>query len=136
MIRLRQMLWDRYSYRGADLIIVVAIAWTAVNYGGSFAIQCFFWFTGPSATAEIVTTVFWIICIGVFGAIDALLGVILLVQQRRFGIPLRVFAAFSLASGLCGMTVILSLFCLLLYPIACTALGVAFLRPEERLEFV
>ncbi len=138
LIQLRQMLWERYSYRGVDPVIVVAIAWTVVNYGGSFAIQWFFWITdqSASASAEIIGTVFWIVCIGVFGIIDAILGIMLLIQHRRFGVPLRVFAAFSLASGLCGVTVILSFFSLLLYPIACIALGVAFLRPEERLEFV
>ena len=34
------------------------------------------------------------------------------------------------------MTVVLSFLCLLLFPIAYISLGVAFLRPEERLEFV
>ncbi len=38
--------------------------------------------------------------------------------------------------GLCEVTVILSFFGLLLFPVAYIALGVAFLRPEERLEFV
>jgi hypothetical protein len=60
----------------------------------------------------------------------------LLLQGRRFGMPLLVFAAFSVAMGLCGVTVILSFFSLLLFPVAYVALGVAFLRPEERLEFV
>lgn len=47
-----------------------------------------------------------------------------------------VFAAFGLAMGLCGVTVVLSFFSLLLFPVAYISLGVAFLRPEERLEFV
>jgi hypothetical protein len=138
LIQLKHMLWERYSYRGLDPIIAVAIAWTVVNYGGSFALEWFYWITGRSASAaaEVVATAFWIVCIGVFGIIDAILGIMLLIQHRRFGIPLRVFAAFSLATGLCGVTVILSFFSLLLYPLACIALGVAFLRPEERLEFV
>lgn len=137
-IELKRMLFERYSYRGLDVIIAVEIAWTVVNYGGSFALQSFFSVTGSTTTAaaEVVTTVFWIICIGVFGIIDAILGIMLLLQGRRFGIPLLVFAAFSLAMGLCGVTVILSFFSLLLFPAAYIALGVAFLRPEERLEFV
>ncbi len=138
LIELRRMLYERYSYRGLDVIITVAIVWTAVNYGGSFAIQSYFSTvaTNASVGAEMVSTVFWIICIGLFGVIDAILGIMLLTQGRRFGAPLLVFAAFSVAMGLCGVTVILSFFNLLFFPVAYIALGVAFLRPEERLEFV
>jgi hypothetical protein len=138
LIELKRMLFERYSYRGLDVIILLAIAWTVVNYGGSFAIQSFFSIIAPTSTvsAEVVTTVFWIVCIGVFGIIDAILGIMLLIQGRRFGIPLLVFAVFSLAMGLFGVTVVLSFFSLLLFPAAYIALGVAFLRPEERLEFV
>jgi hypothetical protein len=138
LLELKRMLFERYSYRGLDVIILLAIAWTVMNYGGSFAIQSFFSIVAPSSvvSAEIATTVFWIVCIGVFGIIDAILGIMLLIQGRRFGIPLLVFAAFSLALGLCGVTVVLSFFSLLLFPVAYFALGVAFLRPEERLEFV
>jgi hypothetical protein len=138
LIELKRMLFERYSYRGLDAIILVAIAWTVVNYGGSFALQSFFSIVAPSsfASAELATTVFWIVCIGVFGIIDVILGIMLLLQGRRFGMPLLVFAAFSVAMGLCGVTVILSFFSLLLFPVAYVALGVAFLRPEERLEFV
>ena len=138
LIELKRMLYERYSYRGLDVIIALAIAWTVVNYGGSFALQSFFTIVGSttSVSAEVVTTVFWIICIGVFGIIDAILGIMLLIQGRRFGIPLLVFAAFSLAMGLCEMTVILSFFGLLLFPVAYITLGVTFLRSEERLEFV
>lgn len=138
LVQLRRMLYDRYSFRGLDVIVAVAIAWTVVNYGGSFALQSFFTIFAPTATvsAEVATTVFWIVCIGVFGIIDAILGIMLLLQGRRFGIPLLVFASLSLAMGLCGVTVVLSFFSLLLFPAAYIALGVAFLRPEERLEFV
>ena len=138
LIELKRMLFERYSFRGLDVIIALAIAWTVVNYGGSFALQSFFSTIAPtsSVSAEVVTTVFWIVCIGVFGIIDAILGIMLLIQGRRFGIPLMVFAAFSLAMGLCEVTVVLSFFGLLLFPVAYISLGVAFLRPEERLEFV
>jgi hypothetical protein len=138
LIELKRMLFERYSFRGLDVIIALAIAWTVVNYGGSFALQSFFSIIAPtsSVSADVVTTVFWIVCIGVFGIIDAILGIMLLIQGRRFGIPLLVFAAFSLAMGLCGVTVVLSFFNLLLFPAAYISLGVAFLRPEERLEFV
>jgi len=138
LIELKRMLFERYSYRGVDVIIVLAIAWTVVNYGGSFALQSFFTFIAPTThvSAEVVTTVFWIVCIGLFGIIDAILGIMLLIQGRRFGFPLLVFAAFSLVMGFCGVTVILSFFSLLLFPVAYIALGVAFLRPEKRLEFV
>jgi hypothetical protein len=138
LVELKRMLFERYSYRGLDVIIALAIAWTVVNYGGSFALQSIFSIIGMTShvSAEIVTTVFWIVCIGVFGIIDAILGIMLLIQGRRFGMPLVVFAAFSVAMGLCELTVILSLLGLVLFPVAYIALGVAFLRPEERLEFV
>lgn len=138
LIELKRMLFERYSFRGLDVIIALEIAWTVVNYGGSFALQSFFSIAGTTTTAaaEVATTIFWIICIGVFGILDAILGIMLLIQGRRFGVPLLVFAAFSLAMGLCGVTVILSFFTLLLFPVAYISLGVAFLRPEERLEFV
>lgn len=138
LIELKRMLFERYSYCGLDVIIVLAIAWTVVNYGGSFALQSFFSAVAPTSivSAEVATTAFWIVCIGVFGIIDAILGTLLLIQGRRFGFPLLVFAAFSLAMGLCEVTVVLSFFGLLLFPVAYIALGVAFLRPEERLEFV
>ena len=138
LIELKRMLFERYSFRGLDVVIAVAIAWTVVNYGGSLALQLFFSIVAPtsSESAEVATTVFWIVCIGVFGIIDTILGIMLIIQGRRFGIPLLVFAAFSLAMGLCGVTVVLSFFSLLLFPAAYIALGVAFLRPEERLEFV
>jgi len=138
LIELKRMLFERYSFRGLDVIIALAIAWTVVNYGGSFALQSFFSIVAPtsSVSAEVVTTVFWIVCIGVFGIIDVILGIVLLIQGRRFGIPLLVFAAFSLAMGLCEVTVVLSFFGLFLFPAAYISLGVAFLRPEERLEFV
>jgi hypothetical protein len=138
LIELKHMLYERYSYSGLDVIIAISIAWTVVNYGGSFALQTFFSLIAPTTfvSAEVVTTVFWIVCIGVFGILDSILGIMLLIQGRRFGIPLLVFAVFSLAMGLCGVTVVLSFFGLLLFPVAYVALGVAFLRPEERLEFV
>jgi len=138
LIEMKRMLFDRYSFRGLDAIILLAVAWTIVNYGGSFALQSFFSIVAPSSfvSAELTTTIFWIVCIGVFGIIDIILGIMLLLEGRRFGMPLLVFAAFSVAMGLCGVTVILSFFSLLLFPVAYVALGVAFLRPEERLEFV
>jgi hypothetical protein len=138
LIELKRMLYERFSYRGLDVIIVLSIAWTVVNYGGSFVLQSFFTISTPptSVSAEIVTTVFWVVCIGVFGILDAILGIMLLVQGRRFGVPLLAFAAFSLVMGLCEVTVILSFFGLLLFPVTYIALGVAFLRPQERLEFV
>lgn len=138
LFELKRMLFERYSYRGLDVIIALSIAWTVVNYGGSFALQAFFTIVAPPSivSAEVVTTVFWIVCIGVFGILDAVFGVMLLLQGRRFGIPLLVFAVFSVLMGLCGITVVLSFFSLLLFPAAYVALGVAFLRPEERLEFV
>jgi hypothetical protein len=138
LLELKRMLFERYSYRGLDVIIMLSIVWTAVNYGGSFALQSFFSFAIPNSgvSAEAVITVFWIVCIGVFGILDAVLGIMLLMQGRRFGIPLLVFAALSVALGLCEVTVVLSFFGLLLFPIAYISLGVAFLRPEERLEFV
>ncbi len=138
LVELKRMLYERYSYRGLDVIIALTIAWTVVNYGGSFALQSFFTIVGSESTAgaEVVTTIFWIVCIGVFGIIDAILGIMLLLQGRRFGLPLLAFAAFSLATGLCEVTVILSFFGLLFFPIAYIALGVAFLVPEKRLEFV
>jgi hypothetical protein len=138
LIELRRMLHERFSYRGLDVIIVLSIAWTVVNYGGSFVLQSFFTLAAPpsSVSAEVVTTVFWVVCIGVFGILDAILGIMLLVQGRRFGVPLLAFAAFSLVMGLCEVTVILSFFGLLLFPVTYIALGVAFLRPAERLEFV
>ena len=138
LIELKRLLFERYSYRGLDVIITVAIAWTVVNYCGSFLLQLFFTFFDQvsSVGAEVVTTVFWIVCIGVFGIIDTVLGIMLLMQGKRFGVPLLAFAAVSVAMGLCGVTVILSFFSLLLFPIAYIALGIAFLRPEERLEFV
>ena len=138
LIELKRLLFERYSYRGLDIIIAVAIAWTVVNYAGSFLMQLFFTFVAPGSivSAEIATTVFWIVCIGVFGIIDSILGIMLLLQGRRFGIPLLVFAALSLMMGLCGVTVVLSFFSLLLFPIAYIALAVAFLRPHEQLEFV
>lgn len=138
LVELKRMLFERYSYRGIDAIIALAIAWTVVNYGGSFVLESFFSMGVPtsSVNAEVVTTIFWVVCIGVFGIIDAILGITLLIQGRRFGIPVLVFAAFSVAMGLCELTVILSFFGLLLFPVAYISLGVAFLRPEERLEFV
>lgn len=138
LMELRRMLYMRYSYRGLDVIIPLAIIWTVVNCGGSFALQSFFTFVGSPAavSAEVVTTVNWIVCIGVFGILDAILGIMLLIQGRRFGMPLLIFAAFSLAMGICEATVILSFFGLFLFPAAYISLGVAFLRPEERLEFV
>lgn len=138
LIELKRMLFERYSYRGLDVIIALSIAWTVVNYGGSFALQAFFTFVAPTSivSAEVVTTIFWIVCIGVFGILDAVLGIMLLLQGRRFGLPLLLFAVFSVAMRLCGVTVILSFFSLLLFPVANFSLGVAFLRSEERLEFV
>jgi len=138
LIELKHMLYERYSYSGLDVIIALSIAWTVVNYGGSFALQSFFSLIAPTTvvSAEVVTTVFWIVCIGVFGILDSILGIMLLIQARRFGIPLLVFAVFSLAMGLCGVTVVLSFFGLLLFPVAYISLGIAFLRPEESLEFV
>jgi hypothetical protein len=138
LVELKRMLFERYSYRGLDLIISLAIGWTVVNYAGSFALQSFFSIIAPASavSAEVVSTVFWIVCIGVFGIIDAILGIMLLIQGRRFGYPLLVFATFSLVMGLCEVTVILSVLGLLLFPIAYISLGVAFLRPEGSLEFV
>ena len=102
LLELKRMLFERYSYRGLDVIIAVAIAWTTVNYGGSFALQSFFSVVAPMSivSAEVATTVFWVVCIGVFGIIDAILGIMLLIQGRRFGSPLLVFAVFSVAMGL------------------------------------
>lgn len=138
LIELKRMLYERYSYRGLDVIIALAIVWTVVNYGGSFVIQSFFTMVGSttSAEAEAVTTLFWIVCIGVFGIIDAILGTMLLLQGRRLGTPLLVFAALSLLMGLSGVTVVLALFSLLIFPAAYIALAFEFLRPVERLEFV
>lgn len=137
-LMLKRMLYERYSFRKADVVIALTIAWTVVNYAGSFLLQLFFSAVMPDAVkgAVLITTIFWMICIGVFGIIDVILSLILIVNRERFGTPMRVFAILYLLNGLLELTVIFSFVGLLVFPAAFVALAVAFLKPDESLEFV
>lgn len=137
-LSLKRALYERYSYRGLNFVISVAILWTIVNYGGSFVLELFLLMAPPSSMdiQVVIGTVFWIVCIAGFGVIDIIVGLMLLRQGRRFSVPLRIFAVLSLVSGFFEATVILSFFALLFYPAALIALAFAFLKPDREIEFI
>lgn len=138
LLSLKKLMYERYSFRGLDLVIVLAIVWTIVNYGGSFVLELLYASILPAAVKNVLLmrTIFWIVCIAGFGILDMIIGLILVCQWRRFSMALRVFAILSMVAGFFEATVILSFFALLFYPLALIALAFAFFKPEEVVEFV
>jgi len=135
LVSLKRMLFERYSFRGLNLVIALSIAWSLVNYCGSFLLVLIYSLVSPTS-AEPVITGFWVVCIVVFGAIDIATGGVLLLQRKRFGFWLQAFAVTTLAGGFFGMSVILAGINLVLVPLGCIALAVEFLRPVDSIEYV
>jgi len=42
LLNLKRYMYERYSYKSLDQIIVIAIIWTIVNYGGSLVLEILF----------------------------------------------------------------------------------------------
>jgi hypothetical protein len=138
LLNLKKLMYERYSFRGLNVIIGIAILWTIINYGGSFVLELVFTFVPSSVadSAELISVSFWIICIAGFGIIDIIIGLIVFMQRHRFSTPLRVFAVTSLALGICEATVILSFFALILAPVSLIALAFEFLKSDDAVEFI
>lgn len=138
LLSLKGMLFERYSFRGLDPVIYATIAWSIVNYFGSFLLVVGFAIAAPSATelAQAVIAGFWALCIVVYGVLDAVMGGILLFQQHRLGVWLTIFGGLTLVGGLLGMSFILAFFCLVLIPVGSLVLAVEFLRPVDSIEIV
>lgn len=138
LVGLKKLLFERYSFRGVNVIIGIMIFWTIVNYGGSFVLELIGTVAGRGGYDVVLAIqyTFWISCIAVFGILDIILGIMLLRQMRRFGTALKVFAVLSIATGFFGATVLLAIVNLVLFPLALVVLAVAFLKREEAVEFV
>lgn len=138
MIHFKKILFEQFSFTKLNLIININIFWYLFFFGGSFLMELLFIQSNNMTGLDVSLPVFlfWIIGISIFGAIDMLIAIILLLNRKHFKSSIKVLAVVSLFMGFCEILVILAFFNLILVPIYFIALAFVFFQKVHEVEMV
>jgi hypothetical protein len=138
LIVFRRLLNERYSFNDIDKWISITIGWNILFQVVSLtyrAIVIALW-PIPQMTYTLMSIGFMVIFMPLGGIIDIVIAVKLLRAKDRFNDLIKTLAYLNMASGICGVTVILTPIALILVPIWWAVLAMVFLREKEEVEFV
>jgi len=90
----------------------------------------------PHLTYSLLGIGIFVIFMSLGGVIDIVIALRLLKEKDRFNDLIKALAYINMASGICGVSIILTPFALILIPIWWAVLGMVFLREKEEVEFV
>jgi len=134
----RSLLNERYGYRDIDTLITLAIWWNILFQAVSLAYRgavMILW-PIPHLTYSLLGIGIFVIFMSLGGVIDIVIALRLLKEKDRFNDLIKALAYINMASGICGVSIILTPFALILIPIWWAVLGMVFLREKEEVEFV
>jgi len=138
LVVFRRLLNERYNFSDIDTWISIAIGWNILFQVVSLAYRAtviILW-PIPQTTYTLMSLGFMVVFMPLGGIIDIVIAVKLLREKERFNDLIKALAYINLASGICGVTVILTPISLILVPIWWALLAMLFLREKEDVEFV
>jgi hypothetical protein len=137
LLMFRKLLNERYDFHGADLLIIIAIWWAVLFEIGALILKVIFILITLPDVAEAVTSLCYLsVAMVTIGIIDIMLAVQLLKIKDRMDDLFRAYVYITMASGILEVSVILSIFSLILFPISSVILGMVFLKQKEEVDFV
>jgi len=138
LLKLKSLLHERYDFYQADLLITLAIWWTIIFHvvGLFIGVAEMFLSRAPEEVIKIIEGGYLATAMVTVGAIDIILGVLLLRIQGADNGLMRAYAILTLIMGICEITVIGAILSLLLMPVSLILLAMIFFRDEQTPEFV
>jgi hypothetical protein len=138
LLKLRQLLNERYDFHDIDILILVSIWWSIMFQAISISMKIVFIAIWP--VSELVMVVLNITVLGAamvtIGIVDIMIAMRLLRIKDALNDLLKAFAYITLIAGICEVSVIMSPLSLLLVPVNFVILGMIFLKEKEEVEFV
>ena len=138
LLKLRQLLNERYDFHDIDILILVSIWWSIMFQAISISMKIVFIVIWP--VSELVLVVLNITVLGAamvtIGIVDIMIAMRLLRAKETLNDLLKAFAYVTLAAGVFEVSIIMSPLSLLLVPVSCVILGMIFLKEKEEVEFV
>lgn len=133
----KKVLNDRLNFKKLDAILWVMIAIVAIFHIGTVALEAILGFTetSPESGLGILATV-GIICFVIFGALDILIGLILIRYYKQVPNILIVLAVVSIVQGIFEISVVSGLFTVVTFPIYLVILAIYFFNKPETIEVV
>jgi len=137
---LKRVLADRINFKSIDVLLILIICNSAIFYVGNCAIDLsvFFLSNMSAERQELATkTSFFLsaFCMFMYGMLDLLIAIMLLIKFTILPTWLRVFAITSLVLGILELTFLVE-FSIILYPITLLILAIYFLQKPEIIEVV
>ena len=138
LMKLKEYLYENYSFKNLNTVINVCILWTMIFFGGGFVLELLYSTVWPQNDLglPLLLLVFYIVGIAVFGILDIVIGITLLHHRSRFRGVVKLFGALCLINGFFEGTVVLSFMTLLMIPASYVVLGIMFFSRTEEVEFV
>jgi hypothetical protein len=138
LIKLRQLLNERFGFHEIDGLITLAVVWNILIPATLLLLVLILLVLGAASRelAVIAMLSHFAVSMLMAGVINILIGVKLMKLRDSMSEMLKVFTFLTLAAGIAMVSLILSPLALLITPIWCLLLGLIFLREREAVEFV
>lgn len=138
LLMFRKLLNERFEFHEVDTLILVAIAWSVLFQVGGIVLKLLTLTVLPysAATMLMLYLPFMVVAMVSAGIINIMIGIKLIKIKDSFSDLLKAYVYLVLVSGLLQVTVFLSIFALVLFPIMMVMLAMIFLREKEEVEFV
>ncbi len=138
LLMFRKLLHERYNYHELDFLIIISIWWAIVFQVvglGLNVLAMIFW---PVKTIVMAVTllVFMTAAMVTIGIVDIMIASRLLRIKETLGEYVRGFAYVTMIAGICEVSVLFSLFSLILIPVSAVILALIFFRDRQEVEFV
>ena len=130
-----KLLHDHHNYRRADFAFIAMIMLNAIFYFGAFILDITSIWINPLISLAVSSWIFGASII-IFGIIDVLIAVTLLIAHKDLPGKFTVFATINLIMGVFELTFVLSPVVLVLFPVVAILIAFIFLKKPETIEIV
>ncbi|MGB0496347.1 MAG: hypothetical protein ACPGJI_08315 [Kangiellaceae bacterium] len=132
---LMKLLHEYHNFKKADFALMALLVVIAVYYLGSFLLALLSFTMEPETSSALIGWLFMASLV-VFGIIDIVLGITLIIGHNVISKRLLIFAIMNLLMGFCELSVILSPLVLILFPVIALIVAFTFLGKPEEIEVV
>lgn len=134
----KKLLNEHYEYHDLDLLILIAIWWTALFQviGLGLGLLAVIYWPVDEFIFAVTFLVFFVGAIITIGIVDILIAVKLLKVKENFSEYIRVFAYVTIAAGICEVSVFLTPIALILVPVTSIVLALIFFKDRHQVEYV
>ena len=138
MLMFRRLLHERYEYHELDLLIIISIWWAIVFQviGLVLGVLVMIYWPVNITIMAVTYAVFFTGAMVTIGIVDIMIATRLLKGTVAFSDSIRYLAYITMAAGICEVTVLLSVFSLILIPVSAIMLAMVFFRDRQEVEFV